>query len=149
VTKREYKLVVPNSLEEVWNFHNSAKALVALTPPQRRIRALVDDLEVRDGALHVFQFVQFGLPMVWKARISEVDPPNGFTDTAEQSPFPFWRHRHAFLEVSEGTLIHDQLEYQAPGGPLSGLIDRLVVQRDLDRLFAFRHAATLSALARP
>jgi ligand-binding SRPBCC domain-containing protein len=146
VFQREFQVQVRASLQEVWEFHSSAAALTLLTPADREIRAISENLEVIEGALHVFGFKQFGLPMVWKARISKVEPPFTFTDTAEKSPFKFWEHRHTFSANEHGTLIHDLIRYQPPGGPLAGLIDRLLIAKDLDRLFRFRHEATRRAL---
>jgi ligand-binding SRPBCC domain-containing protein len=42
----------------------------------------------------------------------------------------------------------DTIEYEAPGGPLRGIINALVVSADLDRLFAYRHQATKEYLAK-
>ncbi len=140
-----YECLLPVPVERVWEFHASAEALYALTPPNRVMRALSDDLEVREGAEHVFAFRQFGIPMVWRARIESVRPPNEFTDVALSSPFLEWRHRHEFLALPDGsTLLRDTLTYRPP---LGALADRLFVRRQLDALFAFRHARTREALA--
>jgi ligand-binding SRPBCC domain-containing protein len=108
-----------------------------------------DDLEVREGALHVLRIRQFGVPVVWRARISEVDPPHGFTDTAERSPFKFWRHRHEFLPGEGSSILRDTLSYEAPLGILGSLARRLFIDRDVERLFRYRHEATKRILEAP
>ncbi len=143
---RVYESVVHAPVRDVWDFHSSAKALEVLTPPGKRLRALSKDLVVRNGALHELETRQFGLRLVWAARISEVTPPNGFTDVAEKSPFAFWRHRHEFRPQGEDTLLTDSLTYALPFGPLGRLVDWLFVKNQIDALFAFRHAATKAAL---
>jgi ligand-binding SRPBCC domain-containing protein len=143
---RTYESVLQATPQEVWDFHADASALKVLTPPHNRVELVGDDLAVRDGALHVLRVRPFGFALEWRARISEVDPPNGFVDTAEKSPFKAWRHRHRFLAHQDGCLLRDEVEYDLPGGPLAGLVDRLLVGRQLDAMFAYRHAATRKAL---
>lgn len=140
-----FESVLPCPSERVAEFHASAESLALLSPPGTRVEVLSKDAEVRDGALHVLRIRRGPFSTVWKARISEVGP-HGFTDTAEQSPFAFWRHRHEYLSHPEGTLLRDTVEYSLPFGPLGRLLDRLFVGRQVKELFAFRHAATRRAL---
>lgn len=133
-------------VEDVWDFHRSAEALRMLTPPDRKIIEFGSDLEVRNGALHVLHLSVFGISIEWRARISDVNPPNGFVDTAEKSPFTYWRHQHEFLPIDSGTLLRDTVEYQPPFGPIGRLANALFIQQDLNRLFEFRHSATRKAL---
>lgn len=134
-------------VERVWEFHRSAEALNVLTPPNRTLRTVSDDLEVREGAVHILRFRQFGIWMEWRARIHDVRPPYEFKDTAERSPFAAWTHHHEFIPDGDGTILRDTVRYRAPGGPFAPLIDRLFVAPDLDRLFRFRHEATKKAVA--
>ncbi|HRJ26643.1 MAG TPA: SRPBCC family protein [Fimbriimonadaceae bacterium] len=136
------------SVEEVWAFHGSVEALKALTPPNQNVTIVGPETAVRNGALHQLRVVRGLLPLHWHARISEVEPPNRFVDTAERSPFRRWRHTHEFLPAPGGaTLLRDTVDYELPMGPLGRLIDRLWASRDIDRLFAFRHQATQRALS--
>lgn len=145
---RVYEMFLKVPVEKVWEFHSSAEALNALTPPGKHLRVLSSDLAVRNGALHELESQQFGMRLVWAARISDVTPPFGFTDTAEKSPFAFWQHRHEFRPEGNGTRLVDTLTYALPFGPLGQLADWLFVRRQVDSLFAFRHAATKNELER-
>jgi ligand-binding SRPBCC domain-containing protein len=42
-----------------------------------------------------------------------------------------------------GTLMRDTVRYALPFGPLGELAHRLLVKRDLERIFDFRQAAVL------
>jgi ligand-binding SRPBCC domain-containing protein len=139
----ETRLDVPP--EVVADFHRSVEALTLLNPPGTRVEILGEDTEVRDGALHVVRIRRGPFAMVWKARISEVGP-HGFTDTAEQSPFASWRHRHEYLPEGDGTLLRDTVEYALPFGVLGRLADRLFVRRKIERAFGVRHQGTARAL---
>lgn len=141
---RVWRSAIPCSVEALYDFHRSAEALTLLTPPNRQVQ-IAGDAEVRDGALHVLRIRQFGLPLEWHARISDVNPPHGFTDTAERSPFAHWKHRHRFLPDGEHAMLEDEVTYALPLGVLGRIADRMLVARDLDRLFRFRHEVTRRA----
>ena len=132
-----FELKVDAPPERVWEFHNSEDALKKLSPPGMRVKP-VKGAKLEDGALQVFRFWRLGLPMTWKARISQVTPPYGFTDQAEKSPFKFWRHRHDFIPDGDGTLIREVVAYILPFGKLGKALNKLIVSKSLDESFAHR-----------
>ncbi len=137
-----FELKVASPPEKVWEFHSSGKSLELLAPPGKRVKLISPDLEMNDGTLQVMRMWILGiLPITWRARISQVTPPYGFTDQAEKSPFKFWRHRHDFIPDGDGTLIRDMVAYILPMGKLGKVINKLYVEKDLDRIFAYRHEA--------
>lgn len=142
-----YESVLPGSPEEVWRFHAEPGAIERLTPPGRKME-IVGTMPLENGALHVLRFRLGPLRLEWHARISEVDPPFGFTDTAERSPFRRWVHRHRFEPHAQGCLLVDEIEFEMPFGPL-GRLALPFVKRDIDRTFAFRHAQTVRAIRAP
>lgn len=132
--------------QELWDFHSSAEALKILTPPDAQVQVMGADLAVKDGAIHILKVKKFGMPIVWKALISDVIPGRQFRDTAIKSPFPAWSHLHEFLPHSEGALLRDTVDYVPPMGPFGFIVDALFVKKDLEKMFAYRHATTLEAL---
>ncbi len=145
LTKR-YESVLKADVGAVWSFHSSAEALNALTPGSRKMRFISSDLAVREGAVHEFRVKVGPLWVTWKAQLSAVDPPHGFVDSALKSPFKTWIHKHEFISHPAGTLIRDTIEYDVPFGILGALANRLFISKDIDRLFAFRHKATVMLL---
>lgn len=149
MSRKVYESVLTATPEEVWGFHASVEALPLLSPPGTKVTILSQDTRVVEGALHELRVVRFGfMALRWNARITDVEPPYRFVDTAERSPFKFWRHEHAFLPLPEGTMLRDTIEYELPFGPLGKLMDRLLVSRDLDQMFEHRHRVTRQALNR-
>jgi ligand-binding SRPBCC domain-containing protein len=132
--------------EELWAFHGSVEALATLTPPDARVEIIGKETAVRNGAIHEIKVVKFGLPVVWKAEISEVQAPRQFRDTALKSPFARWTHLHEFLPHPQGALLRDTVDYQMPLGPLGSLVDALIIRRDVEAMFAHRHRVTQKAL---
>ena len=143
---KRYETLLEADIQEVWNFHSSAEALSLLTPPDRKIRWVSNDFSVREDAVHQFRVTVGPFRITWKAKLSAIDPPHGFVDTALKSPFKTWTHKHEFVSHPAGTLIRDTIEYVPPFGILGGLINWLFISKDIDRLFAFRHDATVKAL---
>ncbi len=141
-----FESVIHCSQQELWDFHACVSALPKLTAPGTQVTVLNDDLSVTEGNLHVLKVRKLGIPLIWKARIHTVTPPHGFSDTAEQSPFAHWHHRHDFLSHPEGALLRDTVEYQLPFGPLGVLANSLFVERDLKNMFGFRHQVTKAEL---
>jgi ligand-binding SRPBCC domain-containing protein len=61
-------------------------------------------------------------------------------DKQVHGPYRFWEHEHRFEERRGHTLVIDEVRYAVPGGKL---MDRLVVRRDLEKIFAFREKKLL------
>lgn len=143
---KEYKTVIRTDVASLWSFHSTAEALSKLTPPGRKLQMVSDHLEVREGAVHEFKVKVGPLWTTWRAKLSEVQPPNGFRDTALTSPFKSWSHKHEFIQQEEGVLLKDTIEYTLPFGLLGDVVNWLFVSRDIDKLFDFRHAQTKNSL---
>ena len=137
-----YETLVDAPVQKVWEFYSSAKTLQLITPPDDHLELISKDLAVHNGALHEFRVKKFGRHFTWRARLSNVNPPYTFTDTAERSPFREWTHVHEFIEDPMGTLIKDTVTYRAPGGIFSGLVNSLLVEEAIDNYFKYRHRAT-------
>jgi ligand-binding SRPBCC domain-containing protein len=140
-------------LERVWEFHNSVETLFKLTPPEKHARLEGTPEPMRPGVIYHIRVRQFGiLPIRMQSKIVEYTPPNGFVDVqvTGKGPFKSWTHRHRFIAVSAGrTRLIDHVAYELPFGPLGALADGLLVRRDIQRMFAYRHRVTREALERP
>ncbi|MBX3111823.1 MAG: SRPBCC family protein [Fimbriimonadaceae bacterium] len=137
-----YETLVDAPVQKVWEFHSDVRSMRLITPPEDHLELVSRDMSVHDGALHEFRIKKFGRHFTWRARISAVDPPHTFTDTAERSPFRYWKHVHEFIEDPMGTIIKDTVTYRPPGWLLSGMVNSLVVEEALDKFFKYRHRAT-------
>jgi ligand-binding SRPBCC domain-containing protein len=95
-----------------------------------------------------FPYAPFRLP--WEAEISEFVWNDHFCDTQLRGPFAYWRHFHRVQLQTRGgfagTLLRDELEYELPLGPLGELAHNIVVRRQIQKVFAFRHQRTAELL---
>jgi ligand-binding SRPBCC domain-containing protein len=89
------------------------------------------------GTLIDYRIRWRGIPLRWRSEIEAWEPPHRFVDRQIRGPYRLWRHEHLFLERNGGTSVIDHVEYAPIGGALA---HRLVVARDVERIFSYRHA---------
>ena len=127
---------LPRPPEEVFPFYSDAFRLEELTPPLLRFRVVTPPpIEMRAGVEIDYRLRLHGIPMGWRSRITEWEPPHRFVDEQVKGPYRLWLHEHTFIPQDGGTLVKDVVEYDMLGGWLA---DKLLVRRDLRRIFAYR-----------
>lgn len=88
------------------------------------------------------------IPLRWKTVITQVEHLKSFTDFQQKGPYRQWKHRHDFIQLDNGTLMKDTVDYELPFGPLGTLAHQLFVKKKIEDIFAFR-AKTLTSLFTP
>lgn len=152
---REYVLrreqLLDADVERAFEFFSRAENLEAITPPWLRFRVVTPPpIEMGKGTLIAYRLRLHGAPIRWLTRIEEWDPPHGFVDRQLSGPYRLWHHTHRFEPDGEGrTRMHDVVRYGHRLGPLGSLAQRLVVERDLERIFDFRRDAIAALLRAP
>jgi ligand-binding SRPBCC domain-containing protein len=134
--KLECKLFVPQDLDTVFEFFSDAANLQELTPGWLDFRILTPNIEMRPGAMIDYKLRVRGIPLRWRSEITEWEPPHRFVDNQVRGPYRRWHHQHVFKAVDGGTEVIDIVDYSAPGG---FLVEKLFVDRDIRRIFAYRH----------
>ena len=129
---------LPRPPEEIFPFYSDAFRLEELTPPMLRFHVVTPPpIVMRAGVEIDYRLRLRGLPMRWRSRITAWEPPHRFVDEQIKGPYRRWVHEHAFMPQDGGTLVKDVVEYDMLGGRLA---DRLLVRRDLRRIFDYRQA---------
>lgn len=137
---------IPRPIDEVFAFFARPDTLRRITPAAMGFEQLTTDHDMRAG-LEIDHRVRplLGIPLRWRSRITDYDPPRSFVDEQVRGPYRRWVHRHEFTPVPGGTRIDDEVEYELPLGPLGALAHRLAVRDQL--LEVFRHRArTIDAI---
>jgi hypothetical protein len=100
---------------------------------------------MRPGTLIEYRLKLHGIPISWRTTIAVWDPPYRFVDVQLSGPYRIWHHTHDFAPApdGDGTLMRDTVRYGLPFGPFGALAHRLLVKRDLERIFDFRRDAVL------
>jgi len=144
-----YETHIKAPVQKLWDFHAHPDALKILTPPEQEMKWISTSLPLRDGAIHEFKTKQFGLWITWKARITNVQIPHGFTDTAVKSPFKSWVHHHDFIDEDGYCILRDTIHYEMKAGPIGKLVNELTVEEKIDSMFKYRHRTTKAHLETP
>jgi ligand-binding SRPBCC domain-containing protein len=130
---------IAHPIAAVFAFFADAFNLQRITPPWLHFQVITPGpIEMRVGAIIDYRIRLHGIPIRWRSEITAWDPPFRFVDEQRRGPYRLWRHEHTFEERRGLTLVRDHVDYAVTGG---WLVNRLVVRRDLDRIFAFRGAA--------
>ena len=107
-----------------------------LTPGHLRFQILTPGpLVMRPGLIIDYRISLRGLPMRWRTRITEFDPPHHFSDVQERGPYRLWDHRHTFSPENGGTRLGDRVRYRLP---LNINLLHPLIRADLRRIFTFR-----------
>ena len=135
----ERRIVVPAPLPETFAFFEDPRNLARITPPWLHFRITTSGgIDMRRGTVIRYQIRWLGIPISWTTTISEYDPPGVFVDEQSSGPYRFWRHRHTFEAVEDGTAVGDRVEYALPLGWAGRLAHALVVRRQLEGIFEYR-----------
>jgi len=93
---------------------------------------------MRTGTLIDYRLRLHGLPIRWRSEIKAWEPPTRFIDEQTSGPYKRWRHEHTLEALAGGTNYIDDVYYELHGGPLAGFLNRLIVERDVAAIFAYR-----------
>jgi ligand-binding SRPBCC domain-containing protein len=146
--------VLEAGIADAFAFFSRAENLEAITPPWLRFRITSElPAELGAGTLIRYRLRLHGIPIDWLTRIEEWEPPQRFVDRQLSGPYAYWHHTHTFEPIDERrTRMTDVVRYAHRLGPLGAVADRLVVRRDLRRIFDHRRdtiATMMRAVARP
>lgn len=144
--ERRQRLDVP--VERAFGFFANARNLEAITPRWLGFRITTPgDIEMRPGTLIDYRLKLHGVPVRWRTRIEQWEPPVRFVDVQVSGPYALWEHTHTFEpDGGEAVVIGDEVRYALPLGPLGRIAHALFVGRDLERIFDFRQKAVAHLL---
>ncbi|HEV8199900.1 MAG TPA: SRPBCC family protein [Candidatus Polarisedimenticolia bacterium] len=132
----ETRLFLRRPVERVFDFFAQPSNLETITPPWLHFRILTPrPIVMREGTRIDYRLRVHGLPLRWCSEITSWDPPRRFVDEQIRGPYRVWIHEHEFVETGGGTEVRDRVRYAVPGG---ALVDRLLVRRDVGRIFEHR-----------
>ena len=132
---------LPRPIDQVFKFFSRPENLQVITPPWLDFRMVEAPQALGTGALIRYRLRWRGIPIRWTTEISEWSPPYRFVDRELSGPYALWNHEHDFVAESGGTTMRDLVTYALPFGFVGRLSHRLMVARDVSRIFDFRAEA--------
>lgn len=134
---------IEQPIAQVFAFFSDAHNLAEITPPWLRFEVLTPaPIAMQVGTRIDYRLRLRGIPISWQSEITAWVPPRYFMDEQRRGPYRLWRHTHTFEETAAGTVVGDEVEYAVWG---SSVVNTLFVQRDIEKIFAYR-AEKLDAL---
>ncbi|MCG3174369.1 MAG: hypothetical protein GMKNLPBB_02603 [Myxococcota bacterium] len=131
------ELWLPRPREDLFRFFADAFNLERITPPFLHFRVITPrPIEMKAGTLIDYRLRLHGFPLGWRTLIRLWEPPFRFQDVQIKGPYSLWEHTHVFEEKEGGTSCLDEVRYGMIGGPL---VNRLLVRRNLERIFDYRN----------
>jgi ligand-binding SRPBCC domain-containing protein len=139
---------IPGTLEDVFAFFKDPRNLERITPPLLKLTIVDPDrVRIHQNARINYKLRIRGLPIRWRTRITNWNPPYSFTDVQERGPYRLWEHTHIFAQIDQSTVrCTDTVRYRVPGGAIA---HRLLVRGDLVRIFTHRQSAIAKSLGTP
>ena len=111
------ELLVAEPRAQVFEFFADAFQLETITPPWLHFSVRTPrPIEMEAGTMIDYKLQLHGLPVGWRSKISEWQPPLRFVDEQVKGPYRCWHHLHTFEEINGGTLVSDIVHYAMPLG---------------------------------
>ena len=130
--------VVHADAEKTWDFFSEADNLPAITPPWLSFTIKTPPpIRIQLDSLLDYTIKWMGIPIKWRTRIIDWQPPRMFIDLQLRGPYALWHHQHTFTPVSDGTACTDRVIYKLPMGWV-GRMGHGMVRRQLLEIFEFR-----------
>ncbi len=137
----------PYPPEEVFAWHLRPGAFERLFPPWVGVRVLEREGGISDGGRVLLGIRQGPTDLKWEVRHTAFEESRLFQDEQLSGPFEKWVHQHRFLPADDGgCFLEDEIEWTAPLGAAGRLFAEGFIDRELERLFRFRHARVLNDL---
>jgi len=134
-------VTLPLEIDETFRFFADASNLEIITPPELRFYIVTPQpFKITEGTEIDYRLRLYGIPIAWRARITNWNPPYRFVDEQIQGPYKLWSHIHRFYAQNGSTEVVDEVWYQLPLWPL-GEVAYPLVAAQLRHIFAFRKHA--------
>lgn len=130
---------IPVPIETAFAFFSKAENLDRITPGWLHFEIVTTlPIEMGAGTLLDYRLKLHGIPVKWRTEIVEWNPPSHFVDLQLRGPYQKWVHTHNFFERDNGTVVEDIVNYAVPGFFLESLINKYLIEPDLNRIFEYR-----------
>lgn len=146
--------VMPCDARALYDWHARPGAFERLCPPWRRVRVLdrrpgQGNPRIGDGTVIRIGIPVGGATIPWVARHEGHKPGERFEDRQIAGPLAACHHVHRFVPIHDRSCeLDDTVTYTMPAGALGSLVLGGSIERELERLFWYRHERTRADLER-
>lgn len=134
--------------QALFDWHDHRGAFNRLAPPWQSIRLERFD-GIRNGDRVVIKLGPKFAALTWVAEHRNLIEGRQFGDVQVKGPFATWEHTHGMVpEGDDSSILDDNITYRLPFAPLSQRLGGRLAEREIDRMFAYRHRVTRQDLSR-
>lgn len=138
---------LPADRRSAYIWHARPGAFERLVPPWQSIRALERSGQgVEEGVQITLRLDRGPFHVDWQAQHGPAEPGRRFEDFQVSGPFKSWHHVHEFLPGGgpdeASCVLSDTIDYELHGGSAGDLLAGSIVEKDLERVFSYRHRTT-------
>jgi ligand-binding SRPBCC domain-containing protein len=130
--------VFPFSLSRVFAFFSRPANVVAIAPPELRLRLIEGPETVVEGSTIVVQSRRWGLSRRITTQVVALEEGRLIVEEQRQGPFRSWRHARRFRATETGTEVTETIDYEPPGGLLGLAMTPAVIEAELSKAFEQR-----------
>ncbi|TWT45097.1 Epimerase family protein [Phycisphaerae bacterium RAS1] len=140
---------MPVSADELFAWHARPGALQRLLPPDGSCRVVHGRDRLEPGSRVTLSVPIGPFRGTWVAEHGDFIPGRQFTDVQTRGPMAAWKHTHRCIpDGAARSVLEDEIEYRLPGGKLGAALLGRWMDRQLTRMFEFRHQRTRADLER-
>lgn len=137
----------PFPAEDVFDWHLRPGAFERLSPPWMQVRVISRKGGIGDGGTVLLGIKEGPAELKWEIRHGDFEEGRLFQDKQVSGPFDRWVHSHRFIPADDGgCFLEDEIDWAPPLGSTGRLFAEGFIERELERLFAFRHTRLLNDL---
>ena len=132
------RTVLDAPIDEAFAFFSQAENLGLITPAAMHFEIQGRVPVISNGATIDYRLRVGPMPIRWRTRIAEWEPPHCFIDLQESGPYRCWWHKHTFSAQGDRTVMEDHVYYAPPFGALGRFANHWFVVPRLRQIFGYR-----------
>jgi hypothetical protein len=132
------RTVLNMPIDEAFAFFSRAENLGLIIPAAMRFEIHGGAPAITNGTTIDYRLRVGPMPIRWRTRIAEWEPPQCFIDLQEWGPYRCWYHKHTFSAQGSRTVMEDHIYYAPPFGALGRFANRWFIVPRLQQIFGYR-----------
>lgn len=136
---------IPVGLDKAWEFFSNPSNLAVITPDTMGFTTIS---KYHGDSMYAGQIIEYkvspvlGIPLYWMTEITHVEDKKYFVDEQRYGPYSLWHHQHHFKAIEGGVEMTDIIHYKLPLWFLGDIANRLMVKKQLKKIFDYRYKKT-------
>src|SRR5262249_3003771 len=129
---------LPHPPEVVFDLLSETATQVRLSPPELHMRLTDGPAKLSLGSQMAVQIRRAGIAQTIVSVVTAFEPATLLVIEQRQGPLKRFVHTHRLEAADGGGRLHDQVDFEPPGGLLGFLLTESRIRDELAEMFAFR-----------